>query len=486
MTTYSKSGSFGWAGGGKSGAIVDLWLASRFSGPPAENQAPPSGSPDAGPVTTGATFGNPGAYIITGIATLADYYVRIQYGGQTFWGAAPASSLGGGTGGVQSVVAGTNVMVDDTDPANPVVSAAATDVPIANPTGITYGAETPDTISGADSATWIEFPTSAPNGDATAVAWGLQGDDFPRVVFGADPTDIGAVAMGDGTFDPALSGAFLGVQVGGNRAHLPILGTYSSGSPLAATLGAVAIGGWESLTTTPSGAADFNDVVFSRWTTGASVPVVMLWRCTVGSPSAATFVAVSAAAAVDPITASYTPTNAGILWQDTSGSGSVWMSTGTSLGDWAQVSQPLGVADYLDLVQSAGASLSASSLYTITGMTVNASAGSDISLNADTKTIDIASGGVYAVSGYGNLSGPAPSSTAFVQALIGFASGTGLPNNGGFIPAAYGLGAAWSFSGSVVFVVTSAPASFTVQIATGAGSGYALDADSHLTMTRLA
>jgi hypothetical protein len=107
MTTYSKTGSFGYAGGGKSGAVVDLWATSRFTGPPAENQAPPGGSPDAGPVTTGPTFGNPGAWIITGITTIQDYYVRVQYGGNTYWGFCAAGTLGGGTGDGWPTVNGT-------------------------------------------------------------------------------------------------------------------------------------------------------------------------------------------------------------------------------------------------------------------------------------------------------------------------------------------------------------------------------------------
>lgn len=94
--TYTKSGSFAWAGGGKSGAIVDLWAVSRFAGvPPVQDSAPPSGSPDAGPVTTGSNFGSPGAFTITGITIEQDYYIRVQYGGISYWGESPASSLGG-------------------------------------------------------------------------------------------------------------------------------------------------------------------------------------------------------------------------------------------------------------------------------------------------------------------------------------------------------------------------------------------------------
>jgi hypothetical protein len=97
MTTYSLAGSFGWAGGGKAGATVDIWATSRFSGVPAENQSPPTGNPDAGPVITGPNFGSPGAYEITGIVILQDYYVRVQYGGNTYWGTRTAASLGGQT-----------------------------------------------------------------------------------------------------------------------------------------------------------------------------------------------------------------------------------------------------------------------------------------------------------------------------------------------------------------------------------------------------
>jgi hypothetical protein len=96
MTTYSKSGYFGWAGGGKSGALVDMWLASRFATPPQENTAPPSGSPDGGPVTSGVQYGGPGAFTVT-VSTLADYYLRVQYGGVAYWSECSAGSLVGGS-----------------------------------------------------------------------------------------------------------------------------------------------------------------------------------------------------------------------------------------------------------------------------------------------------------------------------------------------------------------------------------------------------
>lgn len=93
MTTYAKQGYFGYAGGGKSGALVDLWAASRFAGFPVQNQAPPSGNPDAGPVTSGENYGGPGAFLVTGIPSEVDYYVRVQYGGNTYWSACPKNTL---------------------------------------------------------------------------------------------------------------------------------------------------------------------------------------------------------------------------------------------------------------------------------------------------------------------------------------------------------------------------------------------------------
>ena len=101
MTNYYKSGSFGYAGGGKTGAIVDMWAVSRFGGVfPAQDAAPPSGSPDAGPVVTGSEEGNPGGYLIENIPEVVDYNVRFQYGGHSYWGGCPAGSIGGqGSGG---------------------------------------------------------------------------------------------------------------------------------------------------------------------------------------------------------------------------------------------------------------------------------------------------------------------------------------------------------------------------------------------------
>ena len=318
MTAYTKAGSFGWAGGGKAGALVDLWATSRFAGFPVQNQAPPSGNPDAGPVTTGANFGNPGAFVISGIPTVQDYYIRVQYGGETLWGACPAATLGGVGGG------------------------GGTDMPIANPTGITQGVETPDSISGSDSAKWVQFPSNA-----SVMAWGIAGDAFPRVVFGADPTatsgfsGVGWVSLGDGTFDPVATtdgGTILADTNPVRGFLLPQL--YGGPFEAGATLGQLAFSGIN--LDSPIGAigAEIGDLVTTHFITGGTFP--SLWRCTTrGDAAAAVWTMVSVIADTDPITANmsspFSPPNAGILWQDFSGSGSLWISTGTSSGDWTQV-----------------------------------------------------------------------------------------------------------------------------------------------------
>lgn len=92
--TLTKSGFFAWAGGGKNGASVDMWLASRFIAPPAEGATPPSGTADAGPVVTSIAFGGPGAYTLNP-PVVADYYVRAVYNGVAYWGFCPAGSIGG-------------------------------------------------------------------------------------------------------------------------------------------------------------------------------------------------------------------------------------------------------------------------------------------------------------------------------------------------------------------------------------------------------
>lgn len=73
-------------------------------------------------------------------------------------------------------------------------------LPIADPTGVTIETA-PNTIKGSGTYDVITFPA-----DTVALAFKLEGDDFPRVVFPADPNDYGALFMGDGTYDPLGSG----------------------------------------------------------------------------------------------------------------------------------------------------------------------------------------------------------------------------------------------------------------------------------------
>lgn len=85
MATTNVAGLFETASGPTNGAQVDLWLTSRFGGQPAFGTAPPSGSPDYGPVTTGTAFGAPGSWTINAVAE-GDYYVRASYLSTNYWG----------------------------------------------------------------------------------------------------------------------------------------------------------------------------------------------------------------------------------------------------------------------------------------------------------------------------------------------------------------------------------------------------------------
>lgn len=72
-----------------SGAVINAYIATRFTAPtypngvPGQNAAPP-GSPDAGPVETGPLDGGPGAFQIA-VPTNDNYYVSIYFAGQLYW-----------------------------------------------------------------------------------------------------------------------------------------------------------------------------------------------------------------------------------------------------------------------------------------------------------------------------------------------------------------------------------------------------------------
>lgn len=86
MATYTIAGTFLTSIGPTSGALVDVWKLTRCAGGvlPAMNAASPTGSPDAGPVTSGPTFGGPGSWLVAA-PTPEQYAVRAVYNGNTYW-----------------------------------------------------------------------------------------------------------------------------------------------------------------------------------------------------------------------------------------------------------------------------------------------------------------------------------------------------------------------------------------------------------------
>lgn len=74
-----------------------------------------------------------------------------------------------------------------------------------------------DASEGAHPYKWMRFPA----GGGVAFAWGLEGDDFPRVVLPSDPLDA-LVYFGDGTSEPTDGGTYLlGTSNGGMRVRTP-------------------------------------------------------------------------------------------------------------------------------------------------------------------------------------------------------------------------------------------------------------------------
>ena len=73
------------SGGFINGVTVDAWKVSRFANTnvPAKDSSPPSGSPDAGPVTT-ATNGAPGQAVLD-VDPGYSYNIRVQQGSNAYW-----------------------------------------------------------------------------------------------------------------------------------------------------------------------------------------------------------------------------------------------------------------------------------------------------------------------------------------------------------------------------------------------------------------
>lgn len=96
--TFPYAGSFSIAGVGVNAAAVTAWDVSRFGSPPALNDAPPVGAPDAS-ATTGPTSGFDGAYVVD-LPTTDEYYVLVTYSGVRYWqGPVAGAGAGGGGGG---------------------------------------------------------------------------------------------------------------------------------------------------------------------------------------------------------------------------------------------------------------------------------------------------------------------------------------------------------------------------------------------------
>src|ERR1039458_6911130 len=83
MPEFTLASSFSTPAGPTDGAIVYAYKASRFASPPAVDTTLLA-SPDAGPVTTGVSFGGPGAVQIA-VPTNEDYYLAFSYNGHIYW-----------------------------------------------------------------------------------------------------------------------------------------------------------------------------------------------------------------------------------------------------------------------------------------------------------------------------------------------------------------------------------------------------------------
>ena len=84
MTQFVIADTYITTAGPVNGAIVWAYKMARFNGVPSVNTAPPAGSPDAGPVTTGTAFGGNGAFQLI-VPTQEQYYVLVTFDGMNSW-----------------------------------------------------------------------------------------------------------------------------------------------------------------------------------------------------------------------------------------------------------------------------------------------------------------------------------------------------------------------------------------------------------------
>lgn len=299
MSTYPYAGSFSIGGTGVDGADVSAYATSRFAGQPALNDPVPDGDPPDATATTGTAAGFDGAYAVP-LPDVVTYYVLVVWEGVNYW-----------TGPVQGAGAG---------------GSSSGGMPIANPTGAGTATETPDSLSGADTANWVTFPTDP--GNQSVMAWGIEGNDFPNVVFDA----YGNIYFGDGTFDPILGPSIAGpVSIG---ASLSIGGAPAIDTGRIFT-GAICL---SSGNATPDGivTGGFGDEMIVK-SNGALFDVInAVWVCISGTA----WKLKSITSFDTPASTSYTPPNLGATWQDLGGGG-FYIATGTSSpSDWTQITVP--------------------------------------------------------------------------------------------------------------------------------------------------
>lgn len=83
-------------------------------------------------------------------------------------------------------------------------------LPIADPTGVTSDDTYANEVKGSGTIAVAVFPA-----DATVIAVKIEGDEHPRFMINVDPTDWGAIFLGDGTSDPMQGTAYINSDVNG-------------------------------------------------------------------------------------------------------------------------------------------------------------------------------------------------------------------------------------------------------------------------------
>lgn len=104
--SLTLSSVFSGANGGITGAVITAWKVTRFGTAPEETSAPPSGTPDGGPVASSVTFGCAGAWHLT-VTAVTTYWVSAVINNIRYWALYPvngttAVSMGGDVTGTST------------------------------------------------------------------------------------------------------------------------------------------------------------------------------------------------------------------------------------------------------------------------------------------------------------------------------------------------------------------------------------------------